>query len=295
MYGLHGERDLQEHILDHLSGYRNSAPVRIGNAAADQLQLDVYGELVDAFYQTRRFGEEISQDDWDFIRKIVNTACQTWETEDSGIWEVRGGPRHFTYSKLMCWVALDRGMQLAEQYGFHAPLEAWSKTRNDIRQAILERGFSEKLDSFVQSFDSEVLDATSLLVPILGFLPPDHPHVQGTIRATLDHLTSNGLVYRYLGDDGLLGQEGAFVLCTFWLVDALLMCGEFEQAEELFLEVLNHISPLGLLAEQIDPVSGQQLGNFPQAFSHIGLMNSALRLGWARAKQRARKAEEKPD
>ena len=295
MYGLHGEQDLEEHILDHLSGYRNSAPVRVGNAAAEQIQLDVYGELVNAFYETRRYGEEITEDDWDFVRRIVNTACQTWDTEDSGIWEVRGGPRHFTYSKLMCWVALDRGIQLAEKGGFDAPLETWNKTRHDIRQAILERGFSEKLNSFVQSFDSEVMDATSLLVPIMGFLPPEHPHVQGTIRATLEHLTSNGMVYRYLGDDGLPGQEGTFVICTFWLVDALVMCGELQKAEELLLGLLDHISPLGLLAEEIDPVSGQQLGNFPQAFSHIGLMNSALRLGWALAKQRAREAREKQD
>ena len=286
MYGLHGEQDLREHTLDHLSGYRNSAPVRIGNAASEQIQLDVYGELAGAFYETRRYGEEITHSDWGFISKIVNTACQTLDTKDSGIWEVRGAPKHFTHSKLMCWVALDRGIKLAEKYSLEAPLEEWKKARDEIRQAILERGFNARLGSFVQSFDSEELDATSLLIPIMGFLPPEDPRVQGTIRATLESLTSDGLVYRYLGDDGLPGKEGAFVLCTFWLVDALVLTGELEKAEELLLGLLEHASPLGLLAEQMDPVSGGQLGNYPQAFSHIGLMNSALRLGWALAKQR---------
>ncbi len=283
MYGLHGELDLEERGLDHLSGYRNSAPVRIGNAAAKQRQLDVYGELVNAFYETRRYGEDISQEDWHFIRMIVDDVCEIWDTEDSGIWEVRGGPRHFTYSKLMCWVALDRGIKTAEERGFEAPLEEWKKTRKAIRRAILERGFSHKLNSFVQAFDSEVLDATSLLIPVMGFLSPDDPRVQGTIEATLRHLAVNGLVYRYLGDDGLPGREGAFVLCTFWLVDALALSGQVDKAEELFLNILNYASPLRLFAEEIDPAYGHQLGNYPQAFSHIGLMNSALRLGRAKA------------
>ena len=290
MYGLHGELDLEERELDHLSGYRGSAPVRIGNAAAQQIQLDVYGELVNAVYETRGYGEETSQGDWQFIRKIANTARETWDTEDSGIWEVRGGPRHFTYSKLMCWVALDRSIRMAETVGFDAPLEEWKRTGAAIRRAILERGFSQTLNSFVQALDSEVLDATSLLIPVLGFLPPDDPRVRGTIEATLDHLTVDGLVYRYTGDDGLPGKEGAFVLCTFWLVDALVMSGQLEKAEELLLGILEHASPLGLFAEEIDPESGDQLGNYPQAFSHVGLMSSALRLGWALATKRAAQA-----
>lgn len=290
MYGLHGELDLEERELDHLSGYRGSAPVRIGNAAAQQIQLDVYGELVNAVYETRGYGEETSQGDWQFIRKIANTARETWDTEDSGIWEVRGGPRHFTYSKLMCWVALDRSIRMAETVGFDAPLEEWKRTGAAIRRAILERGFSQTLNSFVQALDSEVLDATSLLIPVLGFLPPDDPRVRGTIEATLDHLTVDGLVYRYTGDDGLPGKEGAFVLCTFWLVDALVMSGQLGKAEELLLGILEHASPLGLFAEEIDPESGDQLGNYPQAFSHVGLMSSALRLGWALATKRAAQA-----
>ena len=290
MYGLHGELDLEERELDHLSGYRGSAPVRIGNAAAQQIQLDVYGELVNAVYETRAYGEETSQEDWQFIRKIANTAREIWDTEDSGIWEVRGGPRHFTYSKLMCWVALDRSIRMAETMGFDAPLEEWKRTGAAIRRAILERGFSQTLNSFVQALDSEVLDATSLLIPVLGFLPPDDPRVRGTIEATLDHLTVDGLVYRYTGDDGLPGKEGAFVLCTFWLVDALVMSGQLGEAEELLLGILEHASPLGLFAEEIDPESGDQLGNYPQAFSHVGLMSSALRLGWALATKRAAQA-----
>lgn len=289
MYGLHGGQDLEERELHHLSGYRNSAPVRVGNAAAQQVQLDVYGELVNAFYETRRYGEDTSQSDWQFIRRIANSASRAWNTEDSGIWEVRGGPRHFTYSKLMCWVALDRSIKMAEKQGFDAPLQQWKETRKAIRQAILKRGFNQRLNSFVQSFDSDVLDATSLLIPVMGFLPPDDPRVQGTIDATLNHLTDNALVYRYVGDDGLPGQEGTFVLCTFWLVDALVLAGQLDKAEELLLGILEHASPLGLLAEEIDPTSGNLLGNYPQAFSHIGLMNSALRLGWAVATKRAAK------
>jgi GH15 family glucan-1,4-alpha-glucosidase len=287
MYSLHGEPELAETELDHLSGYRDSAPVRVGNAAFQQMQLDVYGELVNAFYETRRFGEDVSQEDWHYISTIADHVCRIWDTKDSGIWEVRGGPRHFTYSKLMCWVALDRSIGMAETQGLEAAsLEEWKKTREAVRQAILERGFSQKLNSFVQSYDSEVLDATSLLVPITGFLSSDDARVQGTIEATLKHLMADGLVYRYLGGDGLPGAEGTFVLCTFWLVDALTLSGQVEKAEELFSNVLNYISPLGLFAEEIDPALGQQLGNYPQAFSHIGLMKSAMRLGWAKLAKR---------
>lgn len=282
MYGLHGESQLEESELDHLAGYRNSTPVRIGNAAAQQRQLDVYGELVNVFYETSRFGENLSQVDWQFIRKIADHVCQVWDRRDAGIWEVRGALKHFTYSKLMCWVALDRALKMASNRGLAAPLSRWITTREAIRRAILERGFSRKLNSFVQAFDSEALDATSLLISILGFLPANDPRVQGTIEATLKHLTVDGLVYRYRGDDGLPGEEGVFVLCTFWLVDALTLSGRVEQAEELFADMLKYTGPLGLLAEQIDPVSGEQRGNYPQALSHIGLINSALYQGSAK-------------
>lgn len=278
MYGLHGETKLDEYELVHLSGYRNSAPVRIGNGAARQKQLDIYGELVNVLFETTRYGEEISVEDWEFIRRIADHVCQIWDTPDAGIWEVRGRPQHFTYSKLMCWVALDRCIRIAEGRGFQAPLGRWRRQRAAIRTAILERGFHRGLNSFVQALDSDALDATSLLIPAMGFLPADDPRVQGTIQATLDRLTVNGLVYRYNGDDGLPGGEGTFLLCTFWLVDALALCGRREEAENIYLGAVKYASPLGLFAEEVDPATGGQLGNFPQAFSHLGLINSALYL-----------------
>ncbi len=286
MYGMHGETDLEEQELKHLSGYRNSRPVRIGNGAAKQRQLDVYGELLNALYETTRYGDDISRDDWLYIREIVDYVCQIWNTKDAGIWEVRGNPRHFVYSKLMCWVALDRGIKIAKQREVEAPLDKWEEIRNEIKNVILLKGFSRKLNTFVQSFGSETLDATSLLFPMMGFLPFDDPRVQGTIDATLRQLmTKDGLVYRYQGEDGLPGKEGSFPLCSFWLVDVLALSGRVEEAEKVFTNLLKYVSPLGLLAEEVDPDTGEQLGNFPQAFSHIGLINSALYLGRAKGKQ----------
>ena len=286
MYGLQKEADFEEQILENLSGYKNSSPVRIGNGAAKQKQLDIYGELLNAVYDTTRHGEEIPHKNWKIIERIVDYVCSVWEEKDSGIWEVRGGDRHFVYSKLMCWVALDRAIKVSGLKGFNAPLGRWEKTRDIIKQAILERGYNTALKSFVQSFGSETLDATSLLIPLMDFLPCDDPRVQSTIEATLKRLvTTNGLVYRYEADDGLPGTEGCFVLCSFWLVKALALSGRVEEAEEIFLKVLKYISPLGLLAEEIDPENGTQLGNFPQAFSHIGLINSALYLGIAKGKK----------
>ncbi len=286
MYGMHGETDLEEQELKHLSGYRNSRPVRIGNGAAKQRQLDIYGELLNIFYETTRYEGNIPGDDWSFAAKIVDYVCQIWNTKDAGIWEVRGEPRHFVYSKLMCWVAIDKGIKIAESRGFNAPLDKWKETREEIKNAILQKGFNQKLNSFVQSFDSETLDATSFLIPLMGFLPFDDLRVQGTIDATTKQLmTKNGFVYRYQGDDGLPGKEGAFTLCSFWLINALTLSGRVEEAEKLFINISKYISPLGLLAEQIEPDTGQQLGNFPQAFSHIGLINSALYLGRAKGKK----------
>jgi len=286
MYGMHGETELKEQELKHLSGYRNSRPVRIGNSAAKQRQLDIYGELLNIFYETTRYGEDISQDDWHFIAKIVDYVCQVWNTRDSGIWEMRGEPRHFVYSKLMCWVAIDKGIKIAELRRFDAPLDKWKEIRGEIKNAILQKGFNQNLNSFVQSFDSEILDATSLLIPLMGLLPFDDPRVQGTIDATIKRLmTKDGLVYRYQGEDGLPGKEGAFTLCSFWLVNALALSGREEEAEKLLKNILKYISPLGLLAEEIDSETEEQLGNFPQAFSHIGLINSALYLGRARGRE----------
>jgi len=281
MYSLHGETDLEEEKLDHLAGYRNSHPVRIGNAASNQKQLDIYGELVNAFYETcPKYGEEIRERDWDFIRKLANHVTKVWDQKDSGIWEVRGEPRHFLYSKLMCWLALDRAIKIRKAWGFHGPFDIWRKNRDQIKKAILKRGYSEKIDSFVQSFGRDNLDATGLLIPVFGLLPADDKRVINTVDRTIEDLTSSdGLVYRYNGEDGLQGSEGAFLLCSFWLVRALTEAGRLEEAEGYLENLVNYASPAGLLAEEIDPSTGKQLGNFPQAFSHIGLINSSLHLG----------------
>ncbi len=287
MYGLHGELKLEEMELAHLDGYRGSRPVRIGNDAHRQRQMDIYGELLLAFYETSRYGKKIRRDDWTFIEGVAAEVMTNWDARDSGIWEVRGGPQHFTYSKLMCWVALDRAVKMARNTGFEAPVRQWAETRDRIKTAILERGFDDRTGTFVQSFNGDSLDATGLLIPKMGLLPFRDRRVQGTIKATMERLMSHGMVYRYEGDDGLPGQEGAFLLCTFWLVNALTLSGRLEEAEELFLSVIGRIGRLGLLSEQIAPGSGEYLGNYPQAFSHIGLINSALYLGRAKGRSHA--------
>jgi GH15 family glucan-1,4-alpha-glucosidase len=286
MYGLHGETELKEVELDHLCGYKDSRPVRIGNRAAQQKQLDIYGEIVNAIYEISRYNEGITEEQWVIVRRVVDYVCEVWDTPDSGIWEVRKETRHFLYSKLMCWVALDRGIRIGQEWDETAVITKWESVRELIRTAILNKGFSRKMKSFVQSFDSDILDATNLLIPMMGFLPFEDPRVQGTINATMEYLmVDKCLVYRYLGDDGLPGKEGAFILCTFWLVDTLTLSGRIHEAKEIFVNILKYVSPLGLLAEEIDPETGHQLGNFPQAFSHIGLINSALYLGGKRGKK----------
>jgi GH15 family glucan-1,4-alpha-glucosidase len=280
MYGIHGELDLRERVIENLSGYRDSRPVRTGNAAVDQVQLDIYGELVNAVYETTRYGEEVAAHTWRLLAGIIDYVCEAWKTKDSGIWEVRGGPRHFVYSKLMCWVALDRGIKIARLKSFKAPLARWERACGDIRRAILDRGFSPRRRAFVQAFDSDDLDATGLLISIMGLLPHADERVRSTVDAIMRDLAGpDGLVSRYLSADGLAGGEGAFVLCSFWLVKALALAGRLDEAEDIFARLLEHVGPLGLMAEEIDRKSGRQLGNFPQAFSHIGLVNSALYLG----------------
>jgi GH15 family glucan-1,4-alpha-glucosidase len=286
MYGLHGETELQEEELPHLSGYKNSTPVRIGNAASRQRQLDVYGELINAIYEVHRYGEEISDEIWGLVHKYVEYVSEIWMTRDYGIWEMRSEPQHFVYSKLMCWVALDRGIKMAELGGFEAPFVRWRETREKIKAMILKKGFSTKLNTFTQSFDSEVLDATALLIPLMGLLPYDDPRVKGTIEAVMENLMRKGcLVYRYIGVDGLRGYEGAFTLCSFWLVNVLALSGRVDEAERIFRSLLEYVGPLGLLSEEISPETGELLGNYPQAFSHIGLINSALYLGIAKGKE----------
>ncbi len=281
VYDLHGGADLEERVLDHLEGYRRSAPVRVGNAARKQHQLDVYGELILAIYESVRYGEPIRADDWAVVRDFVEYVCDGWDDPDAGIWEVRSDPEQFVYSKVMCWTALDRGIELAAAAdGVDAPLERWRARREDVREAILERGFREGTNSFVRAFDDEdTLDAANLLVPVVGFLPPDDDRVRGTIDATLDRLaTDDGLVRRYEGDDGLPGVDSPFVVCSFWLVTALALAGRTDEARDRFESVLEYASPLGLLSEAIDEETGEQRGNYPQAYSHIGLLNGALYL-----------------
>jgi len=285
VYGLHGEKELKEKTLKHLSGYKNSKPVRIGNLAGNQTQLDVYGEILNVAFETSRYGESLSKNDWKFLKKIVNHVCKIWDTKDSGIWEARSKKKHYVYSKLMCWVAIDRGLKIAEKKQFKAPTLKWEKIRDEIRQSIIKNGYDKELGSFVQSYNTKALDAANLLIPIVGFLPFNDPRIEGTINATLKYLTKNNFVFRYTSKDGLPGKEGAFTLCTFWLVDCLTLSGQIQKAEKIFINLLKHISPLGLFAEEIEPMQKTMLGNFPQALSHVGLINSALYIGLSKGKK----------
>lgn len=285
MYGLHGETELPEIELNHLEGYRGSRPVRIGNGAAKQRQLDIYGELMSSAYEMVRMGGRLEPSLMAFLSRVADQAASRWRESDRGIWEVRGGPRHFVYSKVMCWVALDRAVRMAERWGLPGRVGVWRRERDAVRHAVLSQGFDRRQGSFVQSFGSTALDASNLLIPLMEFLPFDDPRVQGTIDRTLEHLTVDGLVYRYRAEDGLPGGEGAFVLCTFWLAEALALSGRVSEAREVFSGMAQRANHLGLLAEEIDPGTGAFLGNFPQAFSHIGLINSALYLAHLHGKQ----------
>jgi GH15 family glucan-1,4-alpha-glucosidase len=276
MFGVGGERDLTERELPHLSGWRNSAPVRVGNGAWNQRQLDVYGELLDAAFrlpdQLDRLGPATRQ----FLADLADTAAVRWKEQDQGIWEIRGDPRDFLYSKLMCWVALDRAIRLADRLDAASRVEHWVKIRDEIADAIRNKGWNEKVGAFTQSFGSEDLDASNLMMPIVGFIRADDPRMRATIDATAAHLTDDrGLVYRYLSRDGLEGEEGAFLLCTFWLSQAQALAGELDKAKATFQTAVSFCNDVGLLAEEVDPETGELLGNFPQAFSHIGLINAA--------------------
>lgn len=278
MYGLHGQTELPEAELPHLEGYRGSRPVRIGNGAAKQKQLDIYGELLGSAYEFVRLGGKLDPPLMAFLSRVADRAAAVWREPDYGIWEVRGDPRHFVYSKVMCWVALDRAVRMAERFGLRGQVRVWKREREAVRSAILAEGYDRRVGAFVQSFGSTALDASNLLIPIMELLPFDDPRVQGTLDRTLEQLTENGLVYRYRADDGLPGGEGAFLLCTFWLVDALALSGRLEQAREVFAATAQRANHVRLFAEEIDPRTGAFLGNFPQAFSHIGLINAALYL-----------------
>ncbi|GAB3669935.1 glycoside hydrolase family 15 protein [Halopiger thermotolerans] len=283
LYSLHGDATLEERELDTLEGYRGTRPVRIGNEAAQQRQHDTYGELLLAVDEMHRHGRDLDEGEWDRLRDIVDYVREIWDDPDAGIWEVRGGVEHFVYSKVMCWAALDRGLAIATDGDYDAPLEAWQETREVIRADVLENGYDEDVGAFVQSYGTDALDATGLLLPIVGFLPFDDDRVRGTIDAIEAELVADDVfVHRYDGDDGLPGDEGAFVLCSCWLVDALALSGRVEAAQSRFESLLSHLNPLGLIAEEVDPDTGAHLGNFPQAFSHIGIINSALYLGYVR-------------
>ena len=231
-----------------------------------------------AIYQLSWSDRDIAGHDWETIREIVEYVQKIWEEPDAGIWEMRGGPKQFVHSKAMCWVALDRAIQMAKEANFDAPLDDWRDDRTEIKETIIERGFDEEQNSFIQAFDDDQLDASLLLLPLTGFLPSDDPRIEGTIDAISERLaTDDGLVYRYEHDE-LPGEEGTFILCSFWLVDCLALLGRTERAREIYENLLEYTSPLGLISEEIDPDTGHLLGNFPQAFSHVGLVNSALYL-----------------
>ena len=280
MYGLRGETELTEIELEHLEGYRCSRPVRVGNAAALQRQHDIYGELLAAAYEFVRRGYRLEPEILSFLSRVADEACVMWREPDYGIWEVRGGPRHFVHSKVMVWVALDRALRMT-RHGLRGNVARWRHERRAVREAVLAHGYDASVGAFVQSFGSRELDASSLHIPLMEFLPFDDPRVQGTIDRTREHLMQDGLVYRYLGDDGLPGGEGAFGLCTFWMVDALALSGRVAEARELFAGLAGRANHLGLYSEEFDPHTGALLGNFPQAFSHIGLINSVLYLSRA--------------
>jgi GH15 family glucan-1,4-alpha-glucosidase len=303
MFGIGGERDLTERELPHLAGWRASSPVRIGNGAWRQRQVDVYGEFLSAVHRLsdhvfdpmERVGPASEDGRWEapptlspgtrrFLVTLADTAAVRWREKDQGIWEIRGEPRHFVYSKLMCWVALSCATDLADELGASEHFETWKSTQAEIERAILDHGWSDRVGAFTQSFGSDALDASNLMLPLVGFLPADDPRVLATIEATEERLTDDhGLVYRYRTTDGLQGEEGSFLLCTFWLAQALALAGHTERARGVFERAAVFVNDVGLLAEEVEPATGELLGNFPQAFSHIGLVNAAWAIAEAEA------------
>lgn len=290
MYTIDGSPSLAEELLEHLEGYRKSAPVRIGNAAVDQTQLDIYGEVLEAAHFAHRDAGPPSPELWAVLSGLADKAAERWQEADQGIWEVRGGPRHFLYSKLLCWVALDRAVRMARNHHLPADFERWQASADAIRDAIESQGYNKELGAFTQSLGDPVLDASALAIPMVGFIEATDPRVRSTIDKIRSELTSHGLAYRYRAADGLPGGEATFALCTFWLVDNLALAGKVDEARRLFEHVVSFANDVGLLAEEIDPESGELLGNFPQGFSHLALIRSALYI----AKAEARGAEDKP-
>ena len=284
MYGLAGERRLPELELEWLAGYEGSRPVRIGNGASGQFQLDVYGEVLDVLHEARRAGMETDENSWEVQKVLLRDLLERWREPDEGIWEVRGPRRHFTHSKVMAWVAFDRAVKAVEEFDKDGPVDEWRRARDEIHAEVLEQGFDEELNTFVQYYGAKRLDASLLMVPLVGFLPADDPRVVGTLEAIERELCDGVLVHRYAGDesveevDGLPPGEGAFLLCSFWLVDNLALVGRVDEARERFEQLLALRNDLGLLAEQYDAELGRQVGNFPQAFSHLGIIETAMLL-----------------
>jgi GH15 family glucan-1,4-alpha-glucosidase len=280
MYGIDGRVEFEEEVLEHLEGYRGSRPVRIGNGAAEQLQLDIYGELIDSVYLSNKYGTPIYHDAWEDLRRLVDWVCENWDRPDEGIWEVRGGRKRFTYSRLMSWVAIERAIRVARQRGLPADMVRWLDFRDRIYTQIMERGWHPHRRAFVQHYDTDVLDASVLLMPLVKFIAPTDPRWLSTLDAITDELVSDSLVYRYNAEaspDGLEGEEGTFSLCTFWYVEALARAGRVDEARLAFEKMLTYANHLGLYSEEIGP-TGELLGNFPQAFTHLALISAAFNL-----------------
>ncbi len=297
MYALDGSKNLKEITLDHLDGYKGSRPVRMGNGAATQLQLDIYGELMDSVYLYNKYGTPISYDLWRHLRQLINWVCDNWQRPDEGIWEVRGGRQQFTYSKLMCWVALDRALRLADKRSFPADRDRWLKVRDAIYEEVMSKGWNQDRQAFVQHYGSDSLDASNLMMPLVFFLSPNDPRMMKTLDAILKSpeeggLVADSLVYRYNNHeskDGLAGEEGTFNICTFWLVEALTRAGRHDpkylrQARYMFEQILGSSNHVGLYAEETG-TRGEALGNFPQAFTHLALISAAFNLDRALGKK----------
>jgi len=276
MYSLEGEADLKEEVLTHLKGYKNSRPVRVGNGAYLQKQWDIYGEVMDSALRLSGYAGKIDEKLWPFFVSICNLACKNWFKADEGIWEVRNGPFHFVYSKVMCWVALDRGMNIARRYGLEAPLTQWKKVADDIKREVLEKGYNDNINSFTQYYGSDELDASLLLLPLMKFLPVDDWRIQSTIGKIKENLIKDGFLRRYKSQDGLKGEEGSFLICNFWLIECLVLLGKVDEAKQMLNQTIKAANHLGLFSEEYNTENGQMLGNFPQAFSHIGYINAAV-------------------